>query len=241
LRCAQTMLAEEVCMQSIERDVQVAAGDVRLPGKLTLPKDMIGIVIFAHGSGSSRFSTRNVAVARSLVERGCATLLFDLLTDDEAFDRRNVFDIPLLGQRMVDATNWVAQREEFHNVPIGHFGASTGAAAALAAAAKLPDRVAAVVSRGGRADLAHDALEQVRAPTLLIVGSLDTEVLELNRQARSRLKCENRLEVVPGASHLFEEPGALEEVSSIAGEWFVTHFRSTAAVEAGRGSSSRGS
>jgi putative phosphoribosyl transferase len=226
-------------MERLERDVQVAAGDVKLPGKLTLPREVIGIVIFAHGSGSSRFSTRNVTVARTLVERGCATLLFDLLTDDEAFDRRNVFDIPLLGQRMVDATNWVAQREEFRSMPIGHFGASTGAAAALVAAAKLPDRVAAVVSRGGRPDLAHDALEQVRAPSLLIVGSLDTEVLELNRQAQSRLTCENHLEVVPGASHLFEEPGTLEDVSRIAGEWFVTHFRSTAAIGADRGSSSR--
>lgn len=217
-------------IEAIERDVQVTAGDVRLPGRLTLPRDAIGLVIFAHGSGSSRFSTRNVAVSGSLVQRGCATLLFDLLTDDEAFDRANVFDIRLLGQRMVDATNWAAQREEFRDTPIGLFGASTGAAAALVAAAKMPQRVVAVVSRGGRPDLAHDALDRVKTPTIFIVGSMDPQVLDLNREAQGRLTCENRLEVVSGASHLFEEPGTLEEVSRIAGEWFESHFRRAASA-----------
>lgn len=215
-------------MEMIHRDVQVSARDVRLPGRLTRPEEMIGVVIFAHGSGSSRFSSRNIAVADWLVQRSCATLLFDLLTEDEAVDRDNVFDIPLLGQRMVDAINWIVQREEFANLPIGLFGASTGAAAALVAAAQLPDLIAAVVSRGGRPDLADDTLEHVRAATLLIVGSLDTQVLELNRQAQSRLRCDNRLEVVAGAGHLFEEPGALEQVSRLAGDWFSTHFRAAA-------------
>ena len=217
-------------MQRSERDVQVIAGGEKLPGRLMLPGEMAGIVIFAHGSGSSRFSTRNVAVAESLVQRGCATLRFDLLTDDEAFDRKNVFNIDLLGRRVADAAQWIALRDEFAGIPIGLFGASTGAAAALTAAAQLPGRVTAVVSRGGRPDLAGEALEQVKTPTLLIVGSLDTEVLELNQAAQQRLQCESDLVVVDGATHLFEEPGTLEEVSRVAGDWFVAHFESSAAV-----------
>lgn len=213
-------------MHFTHRDVQVNAVDVRLPGRLSVPNDPIGVVIFAHGSGSSRHSTRNIAVSDELVDRGCATLLFDLLTDDEAFDRRNVFDIKLLAQRVVEATHWLARREEFQNTPIGYFGASTGAAAALVAAAQLSNHVSAVVSRGGRADLAGDFLALVRAPTLLIVGSLDTEVLELNREAQSQMRCPSQLAVIEGATHLFEEPGALEQVSSVAGDWFNVHFTS---------------
>lgn len=207
------------------RDVMIQADAVRLPGTLTVPQGAMGTVIFAHGSGSSRLSTRNVAVANSLGQRGCGTLLFDLLTDREANDRRNVFDIELLARRMTAATSWLRARgESASDLPIGYFGASTGAAAALVAAAELADDVAAVVSRGGRPDLAGSALQLVKAPTLLIVGSLDHEVIELNRWAQRMLRCENELTIVPGASHLFEEPGTLEEVARLAGQWFVRHL-----------------
>jgi putative phosphoribosyl transferase len=210
-------------------DVVIAVDDARLPGLVTQPegRSARGLVIFAHGSGSSRLSSRNRAVAATLVEAGCATLLFDLLTEDEASDRRNVFDIPLLAQRMVGATTW-ARRESglpgVPSVPIGYFGASTGAAAALVAETMTPERIAAVVSRGGRPDLAGEALKRVKAPTLLIVGSRDEQVLELNRAAQSRLTCENELKIIPGATHLFEEPGTLEEAASAAAAWFVVHF-----------------
>jgi putative phosphoribosyl transferase len=190
-----------------------------------LPSNAIGIVIFAHGSGSSRLSPRNRLVARWLNERGCGTLLFDLLTDEEARDRRNVFDIDLLAARMRSATDWL-RRQQGASLPIGYFGASTGAAAALVAAAGARDAIAAVVSRGGRPDLAGNALPRVTAPTLLIVGSLDHEVIELNQQAQRQMAAatETRLEIVPGATHLFEEPGTLEEVGRLAGNWFIDKF-----------------
>lgn len=211
-----------------ERDVVVTAGDVRLPGTLTTPAgtDALGTVVFAHGSGSSRLSRRNVAVARRLVEAGCATLLFDLLTEPEAADRGNVFDIALLGRRVRAATEWLRGRTELGGAAVGYFGASTGAAAALVAAADLGDEVAAVVSRGGRPDLAGDALPRVTAPTLLLVGSLDVEVLRLNEAARRRMRTATKLIVVEGASHLFEEPGTLEAVADAAATWFVDRFES---------------
>jgi putative phosphoribosyl transferase len=205
---------------SIDVEVEVDAGGRRLPGVLGLPPDATRIVVFAHGSGSSRFSPRNVAVAEAFHGDGLATLLFDLLTDEEAADRRNVFDIELLGRRVVSAVEWTRTRQEVGGLPRGLFGASTGGAAAIVAAAHAPDRVASVVSRGGRPDLAGRALLLIQAPTLLIVGGLDTEVLRLNRRARTRMEnAETRLHVVPGATHLFEEPGALEEVAVLASEW----------------------
>jgi putative phosphoribosyl transferase len=207
----------------------VTLGGLRLPGSLQLPFGPArGLVVFAHGSGSSRRSPRNRFVADELGKRGCATLLFDLLTDEEALDRRNVFDIPLLAGRLREAIMWQAGVREIADLPTGLFGASTGAAAALVAAAAVPDRVAAVVSRGGRPDLADAALAKVRAPTLLIVGGADEEVLELNRWAAARMTCENALRVVPGATHLFEERGALAAVATLAGDWFVQHMKAEA-------------
>ena len=195
-----------------------------LPGRLAVPADARGIVVFAHGSGSSRLSPRNQAVATSLNAAGFGTLLFDLLTDAESLDRRNVFDIPQLGARLATARRWLAGRPDVGTLPVGYFGASTGAAAALVAAAG--DRtIGAVVSRGGRPDLAGDSLALVTAPTLLIVGGLDDLVLDLNRQAMGRMRCDTALEVVPGASHLFEEPGALEQVSELVRRWFAQHLR----------------
>jgi putative phosphoribosyl transferase len=204
--------------------VQVAIGRRALEGILYLPREPIGLVIFAHGSGSSRFSPRNSFVAEKLVASGFATLLFDLLSVDEAEDRRNVFDIELLGARVGEAIVWTSQNSELHDRPIGLFGASTGAAAALVAAARRPARVAAVVSRGGRPDLAGATLMQVKAPTLLIVGGADYDVLELNRWALGQLRCEARLDVIPGATHLFEERGTLEQVVAHAAGWFVEHL-----------------
>jgi pimeloyl-ACP methyl ester carboxylesterase len=215
--------------EAVETDVVVTAGAVSLPGTLTVPGGACGVVVFAHGSGSSRLSTRNVAVARALVDQGCATLLFDLLTSPEAADRGNVFDIDLLGRRVLAATAWLRGRPEVRDLPVGYFGASTGAAAGLVAAADLGDGVAAVVSRGGRPDLAIPVIDRVTAPTLLLVGSLDVEVLGLNRSARDRMRAECRLTVIDGAGHLFEEPGTLDEVSAAAGAWFVEKFRSRAA------------
>ena len=193
-------------------------------GDLSVPTHALGVVLFAHGSGSSRLSSRNRWVASQLQRRGLATLLFDLLTEDESLDRRMVFDIPLLAQRVANAMRWAEQVEELADLRLGLFGASTGAAAALVAAAKKPQQVAAVVSRGGRPDLAWDTLPLVRAPTLLIVGGQDEEVLELNRQALRQLGCSKRLEVVPGATHLFEEPGALDSVAALAADWFEQHL-----------------
>jgi len=192
-----------------------------LGGKLTVPAEAMGLVLFAHGSGSSRRSPRNVYVAAALHEARIATLLFDLLTEVEDLNRENVFDIPLLGRRLLEATQWA--RIHGPKLPIGYFGASTGAAAALTAAASNHE-VRAVVSRGGRPDLAGAALAQVRAPTLLIVGGNDEIVLELNREAYALLQCEKRLSVVPGATHLFEEPGTLDEVVGLATEWFTKYL-----------------
>jgi pimeloyl-ACP methyl ester carboxylesterase len=202
----------------------VAIGQKRLEGDVVLPRKAKGLVIFAHGSGSSRFSPRNTHVAHELEVRGLGTLLLDLLTEREAYDRRNVFDIPLLAGRMVEAVRFARGDTELSSLRIGLFGASTGAAAALVAAARLPQEVAAVVSRGGRPDLAGDALSQVRAATLLVVGGADYGVIELNRDAFDVLTCEKRLEIVPGATHLFEEPGTLDKVVELAAQWFNTHF-----------------
>jgi pimeloyl-ACP methyl ester carboxylesterase len=195
-----------------------------LAGTLSTPESARGLILFAHGSGSSRLSPRNRAVADGLNAEGFATLLFDLLTPAEESDRANVFDIALLSGRLVDAVRWVDARDPTGSTPVGLFGASTGAAAALVAAARLPDRVGAVVSRGGRPDLAGDALDQVRAPTLLIVGGRDSGVIELNQQAYERLPKPKALEIVPGATHLFEEPGGLEAVIDHAVRWFRLHL-----------------
>lgn len=201
----------------------VRIGGLGLPGELALMASPMGLVVFAHGSGSSRASPRNRHVADVLHQHRLSTLLFDLLTDDEAEQRANVFDITLLSQRVIAALDWLGQRRETASCPIGLFGASTGAAAALCAAAARPAQVTAVVSRGGRPDLASEALPRVRAATLLIVGGDDRDVLRLNRQALAALRCEKRLEVVPGATHLFEEPGALDIVAQLAGAWFADH------------------
>ncbi|MDO9313582.1 MAG: dienelactone hydrolase family protein [Burkholderiaceae bacterium] len=195
-----------------------------LPGELVVPPDPVALVVFVHGSGSGRLSPRNQWVARVLQRHRMATLLFDLLTEDEASDRCKVFDIALLSERVDEALQWVEQRAELSGLRIGLFGASTGAAAALVAAATHPIQVAAVVSRGGRPDLAAHCLAGVHTPTLLIVGSEDRDVLELNRSALRALKCIKRLEVVPGATHLFEEPGTLESVAELAAEWFESHL-----------------
>jgi putative phosphoribosyl transferase len=216
--------------------VEIEAGRVSLPGELRVPPDAAGIAVFAHGSGSSRLSPRNVAVARALNGRGIATLLFDLLTPAEANDRGNVFDIYLLSDRLETATRWAMTSEKGPaGLPVGLFGASTGAAAALVVAARLPMEVAAVVSRGGRPDLAGPALERVNAPTLLIVGGEDPVVVEVNRQAEGLLRGEKRLEVIPGAGHLFEEPGALERVAELAADWFLRHLRGARADASGTG------
>jgi len=213
----------------LEREVRIASGDAWLYGDLSLPPKFAGIVLFAHGSGSGRHSSRNRQVAQRLQQAGIATLLFDLLTaQEEQVDlhtREHRFDIPLLTRRMQDATTWTWAQPELQHVPIGYFGASTGSAAALIAAARLGERIAAVVSRGGRPDLAGPAaLAAVKAPTLLIVGGADHGVIELNEEAHKRLQCEKQLAIVPGATHLFEERGALEEVSRMAAAWFSGHM-----------------
>ena len=199
-------------------------GGASLAGDLTLPVTPRGLVIFAHGSGSSRLSPRNRAVAATLNEAGFATLLFDLLTAREEHRRELVFDIPLLARRLEFVTRWAISAPLTRELPIGYFGASTGAAAALGAAAAAGEFVRAVVSRGGRPDLAADRLPQVTAPTLLVVGSSDPEVLELNRRAAAMLRCPHRLAVVQGAGHLFEEPGTLEAVARLAADWFADHL-----------------
>jgi len=202
----------------------IRAGALALPAELIVPQDVAGVVLFAHGSGSSRRSARNRWVARVLQGHRMATLLFDLLTDDEALQRRNTFDIELLGGRVGQAIDWAEAQTSLAGLRIGLFGASTGAAAALSADATRPGRVGAIVSRGGRPDLAADRLPNVAAPTLLIVGGADTEVLALNRQALRRLRCKKRLEVVPEATHLFEEPGAMGSVAELAAAWFANHL-----------------
>jgi dienelactone hydrolase len=204
-------------------EVSITLPGVTLPGLLTLSPGASSVVIFAHGSGSSRNSPRNRNVAAELNRAGHGTLLFDLLTEEESGDRHNVFDIPLLGERLKAATSWLNQTGP-GDLEVGYFGASTGAAAALVAAADMGDGIGAVVSRGGRPDLARTRLPSVTAPTLLIVGGRDTEVLALNRDAASRLTCSHQLEVVTGATHLFEEPGALKEVAHLAVAWFDRHL-----------------
>jgi putative phosphoribosyl transferase len=204
-------------------EVTIATGAVELAGDLTLVENAREVVVFAHGSGSSRGSPRNRFVATVLHDAGLGTLLFDLLTPGEERDRANVFDIDLLGRRLVAATDWLRARADTDGLTIGYFGASTGAAAALRAASIAGNDIAAVVSRGGRPDLARAALGAVRAPTLLIVGGEDTTVLGLNREAYDALGCERQLEIVPGASHLFEEPGTLATAAALAREWFLAH------------------
>lgn len=207
----------------VDEDVEVATSRARLAGHLTVPAEARGLVVFAHGSGSSRHSPRNRHVATVLQRAGLATLLFDLLTPHEESCRTNVFDVELLAGRLAEVSGWARRRPECRDLPFGYFGASTGAAAALWAAAEDPD-VAAVVSRGGRPDLAAPRLPDVTAPTLLIVGEHDTVVHELNRRAQARMRCETELVVVPGASHLFEEPGTLQRAAELARDWFVEHL-----------------
>ena len=212
----------------LERPILVELADVALNGDLSLPADARGLVVFAHGSGSSRHSSRNRAVAEALHQGRLGTLLLDLLTEhEERSDEVTAefrFDIPLLGERVIAAVDWTAAHEPTSQLPLGLFGASTGAAAALIAAAKRPKKVRAVVARGGRPDLAADALEAVRAPTLLIVGGRDDVVIELNREAHGRLSATKELQIVPGATHLFEEPGALDRVAQLARDWFTRHL-----------------
>lgn len=212
-------------MQTTMQREQVRIGALDMPGEFALPPDASGLVVFAHGSGSSRLSPRNTFVAEALHGHGVGTLLFDLLSATEAADRRKVFDIDLLAQRVDDALGWAAQHDATARLPLGLFGASTGAAAALRAAAESGASVCAVVSRGGRPDLAGAAtLARVDAPTLLIVGGDDADVLALNREAMRQLRCLKRLEIVPGASHLFSEPGTLDTAAHLAGAWFATYL-----------------
>src|SRR3989449_10992321 len=213
------------------KDVHIRSGAVQLQGDLNISAGARGVVLFAHGSGSSRHSPRNQFVARTIREAGVGTLLFDLLTaEEEAVDihtRHLRFDIGLLADRLIDATDWI--KGEFDYLSVGYFGSSTGGGAALVAAAELGDSVGAVVSRGGRPDLAGDALPKVKAPTLLIVGGLDYPVIEMNESALARMGCEKELKIVAGATHLFEEPGTLQEVARLAGDWFESHLHSVAA------------
>jgi len=212
----------------LEVSVVIPAGRARLPADLVVPAGAPGLVIFAHGSGSSRLSPRNQSVASSLQQRGLGTLLFDLLTEEEEreeyYTARLRFDIALLARRLIAATDWASQHETTCDLPAGYFGSSTGAAAALVAAAT-DGRARAIVSRGGRPDLAEGHLERVEAPVLLIVGENDGRVIELNERAREQLRSKNSLAIVPQASHLFEEPGALEEVARLAGDFFLKHFK----------------
>jgi putative phosphoribosyl transferase len=214
------------------REVVITADGVRLPGTLTVPAACSAVVVFAHGSGSSRLSPRNQFVAEVLHRAGIGTLLFDLLTEPEARDRRNVFDIDLLAERLDRARAWLEADARPEHPAIGYFGASTGAAAALVAEASHPHSVAAIVSRGGRPDLAGAALARVIAPTLLIVGGADQDVLDLNRQALEQLRGTKELSIVPGATHLFEEPGTLERVADLATDWFAQHLRLPVAAAA---------
>jgi putative phosphoribosyl transferase len=207
----------------MEEEIIIESGSLRLPGTLTIPKNPAGLILLAHGSGSSRFSPRNQQVAAELQRNGLATLLFDLLTEDESEDRENVFDIPLLGRRLALATRWAIHQPTIQHLPLGYFGASTGAAAALWAAAEFGTLVRAVVSRGGRPDLAMNRLRSVTAPTLLIVGGDDEPVIEMNEHAHEQLEYAELL-IIPGATHLFEEEGALEQVAYHAAQWFLGHL-----------------
>lgn len=224
----------EACRGDRAEVAEVLIPPIGLVGSLRIPQQSRGIIAFAHGSGSSRFSPRNTYVSEALNHAGFATLLFDLLTQDEEADRSNVFDVPLLAERLTTALNWTFADPRTGRLPVGLFGASTGAAAALVSAAALGDRIGAVVSRGGRPDMAAAALEKVRAPTLLIVGGNDQDVLALNRSALACLTCPKALKVIPGASHLFPESGALDAVVAEASAWF-TRYLSPAARRAREG------
>jgi len=224
----------------IESEVTIECGNVALQGTLAFPKPCAGIVLFAHGSGSSRHSPRNRYVAGVLQSEGIATLLFDLLTraeeSEDEFSGELRFDIPFLAERLMAATSWVRQRPDLQSLPIGYFGASTGAGAALVAASRLPRVVGAVVSRGGRPDLAGNALRAVEAPTLMIVGGNDQRVIDLNQTALAKLKCPVKdLIIIPGATHLFEEPGTLEEVARIAAGWFTRYLARSSRAHASAG------
>ena len=209
-------------------EVRVRTGHAVVPGNLTIPERAVALVLFAHGSGSSRHSPRNQFVARTLNQAGLGTFLFDLLTpEEEAIDLHTLehrFNISLLAERLEYATKWAAQQEQTRNLRLGYFGSSTGGAAALVAAAELSQQIGAVVSRGGRPDLAGDFLSKVQSPTLLIVGGNDHVVIELNEMARHQMHCEVNLDIIPGATHLFEEPGALEKVAKLASGWFTLHL-----------------
>ena len=222
-------MARETESDAKQTAVAVPIDGQSLPGDLGIPRNPQGIVLFAHGSGSSRHSSRNRYVARTLEQRNLATLLIDLLTpEEEVVDERTAeyrFDIPMLASRLVMIVDWLRRRQDTASLPIGLFGASTGGGAALIAAARRPHEVGAVVSRGGRPDLAAGALSQVTAPTLLIVGGLDTPVIQMNRTAMARMPGQVQLEIVPGATHLFEEPGTLERVAGLAGAWFATYLQ----------------
>ena len=209
---------------NLEKKQTVSIGSSKLEGILRTPPNAIGIVVFAHGAGSSRLSPRNNYVATCFAERGLATLLFDLLTETEALDRSNVFDVQLLGGRLLEAIRWVKAQPDFAKMKLGLFGASTGAAATLVAAAQQPENVAAIVSRGGRPDLAGGHLPHVKAPTLLIVGGEDHIVIDLNKEASRQLHCAHNISLVPEAAHLFEEPGTLDQVVGLAAEWFELHM-----------------
>lgn len=215
--------------QAAKGEIQIVAGPVLLTGELNVPAEATGIVVFAHGSGSSRHSPRNQYVARVIRDAGVGTLLFDLLTRAEEardnYTRELRFDINLLAHRLVDVTSWLAGEKETNKLRAGYFGASTGGGAALVAAAALGEKIGAVVSRGGRPDLAGESLRHVEAPTLLIVGGLDGPVIRMNQEAYAELRCVKELKIVPGATHLFEEPGKLEEVASLAASWFRRHLR----------------
>lgn len=213
----------------VDRVVSIRSGNIKLDGEVKVPEVATGLVLFAHGSGSSRHSPRNQFVARVIREAGVGTLLFDLLTKQEEAEDRYTghlrFDIGFLARRLVDATKWVLAEDDTKALRIGYFGSSTGAAAALIAAVNLSEIVAAVVSRGGRPDLAGEALPSVKAPTLLIVGGDDDVVITLNEEAYARLQCEKELKIIPGATHLFEEPGTLEQVAAFASDWFKQKLR----------------
>ena len=219
------------------QDVQIPVQGVMLHGELFLPPRSLGVVVFAHGSGSSRFSPRNQAVAKTIRGAGIGTLLFDLLTREEesidTYTRQLRFDISLLSERLIATVNWLRAQNITGSSPVGLFGASTGGSAALVAAARLGSRISAVVSRGGRPDLAGDSLPFVISPTLLILGGLDDMVIELNRKAISKMKCEVEMKIIPGATHLFEEPGALGFVARLATEWFVKYLKPEAAATHG--------
>ncbi len=207
-----------------EREIEISVKEVTLKGILSIPDETGSLVIFAHGAGSSRFSPRNNYVAQILNEAGLSTLLFDLLTEKEDFVYENRFDIPLITKRLIAVTNWVMKNEETQELNIGYFGSSTGSASALIAAERLSEQIKAVVSRGGRPDLAKDYLSKVKSPTLLLVGGNDDIVVDLNEEAFDLLNCEKKLEIIPDATHLFEEPGALEKVAELAKDWFLNHL-----------------